>query len=235
MLLVMLLLFPSTNLLGHPEYAVRECAQQTLERLWPLSRPAILLARESDDPEIRLRVWRADMEGAKNRFGRHAHVGRGIMDRPGSGDKLLWLLKVQPDLVRWGMVDFALKDPSGNRMLALWLLASPFEENGELPWFPHDLHREFSQDTQLAQALCDLVDATWRDAAGDCLLLGCNPKYKTSQTHYLEGVDNVRFWLRGLPDPQGAAYNSQRLKDMRRLWNLFRDKGLTVPPRPVKM
>lgn len=213
--------------LGHQDFVVREAAQSALVRSWPLSRPAILAAMKSPDLEVRSRALEADRGGAA----RGGHVLRGILNRPEAKDRLAWLMKVQPSLVRWQMVDYALEDESGKRMLALWLIIAPFEDQDGLPWVPNAIHKEYWEDKELARALCDLVNDTWKSPDGERILLRCDPNVDAVKVDgYMGGLDNVRFWMRGLPDPQ-TLYGTW--EPTRRLWASLKKAGLEAPPAPT--
>lgn len=154
------------------------------------------------------------------------------MDRPSAGGRIDWLFGVQPSLVRWDMVDFALKDTSGERMVALWLLVSPCNnEAGGLPWLDDVWHKKYARHLGVRLALCELVQNAWKLPDGTDILLACDPRLGGRVADQgLCGVDNVRFWLRGLPDIQLAAgkYTNWQLEAMN-VWASRRNDGLNLP------
>ena len=116
-----------------------------------------------------------------------------------------WLAAVQPSLVRGPMLDFACGD--AKREHALWLILAPFPDADGLPWVPEAVHKAVAGDAELAGALCALVNHTWVGEDGDRILLACDPALKEVAGFgpwkgRMLGLDNARFWLRGLGDPQ---------------------------------
>lgn len=220
--------------LGADRFVAREAAQAALAAKWPLSRPLLLGGMRSPDPEIRHRAATADVQGANRVAGKHGRTLRGLMARPGASEWVGWLMTVQADLVRWDMVDYALADPTGKRVLALWLILAPFPDPDGNPWAPSAVHKAYCADAELARALCDLVNETWRYPDGERIWLACDPELKGVQgmKGYLGGLDNVRFWARGLPDPQ-----DYRAHDVtRKQWARAKDAGVTettelTPPK----
>jgi hypothetical protein len=217
--------------LGAPEWRTREAAEAALVRAWPLSRPALLGAMRSEDPEVRRRAVSADAAGARRVFGRRDRVVRGLLERRADWGRTVWLLGVQPDLVRWDMVDFALADRTGKRMLALWLLTAPFEEDDGMPWAPTAVHRAYAGDRALVAAFGELLDHTWSNADGTAIVIYAGEE----PGGYIFGLNEARFWLRRLPDPVDYEWTDVPMgkwPDARRKWAAEREPGLAVPDPP---
>lgn len=213
--------------LASADYRVREAATARLVRLWPLSAAALDAGHDSPDPEVRHRSQVA-LRTATAPF--RVALMPGVSRHP-------WLLKVQANLVRPDMVAFAAADKSGKRMLALWLILCPFDDAAGLPWVPAKIHAEYHADRELAAALCDLVNHSFAPPPGEPdIMLACDPRLKTNpMPKHLGGLDNVRFWARGLPDPgyYGSWAAHGRLDEVRALWAKAKRPGL-VPPAPPK-
>ena len=126
--------------LGASQYSWREFCQRGLELTWPLSRPGIVRASASGNPEVRRRALLADSAGAELWCGKGGRVVRLLLCVSKSQyEQAQWLLGVQWEFVRPDMVSYALEDPSGYRLMALWCLLAPFDEEGDMPTMPWKL------------------------------------------------------------------------------------------------
>ncbi len=217
--------FDLVKKLSDENYETREKSTKDLIKAYPLSRPAILIGCQSADPEIRNRCIIIDAKGATKLFGKQGKIFLGIEKRLKHKNRIDWLWKVQPDFVRWSMVDYALKDDSNKRMEALYLILCPFEDISGMPWFRTGLHQHYSKDKELIVALCDLVDDTWKWSDGSKVILACDPAHNQKGSDgMLLGLDNVRFWMRSLPDPSNLTINGERWNNIQKQWKEIKDE-----------
>lgn len=188
------LLGPLVGLLGNDDFPTRERAQAWLAAVWPLSDPALERGRRGANPEVRHRADRAIRAGAIRRFGHSAGVALGVWER---GDpSLLWLLAADPAAVRWDMVDAIRPGTREPDTVALKLVFLPYPETDGLPWLPHRHERPWAGGREVGRSLCRLTYAAF---PGD-YVLGCDERCGRPNERYLHGIQNVRFWVRGIPD-----------------------------------
>ncbi len=205
MFIAYLILAPcfSTANLDDPEYTIRDRAVRQLAQHWPLSHYVLLEARKSGSLHSQRLAREALVRGSNRLLGPFGYTVRGLMDREQHLGRIGWLMQVQPDLIRWPMVDFALDVDSRNntRLIALWLMLAPFPDNYDgLPYTPELIHKLLWDRRDVNQGFQDLMKNTWTNADGSGIQLAV-------VTGYIVGLEHARFWLRGLgdPNPWGAA------------------------------
>ncbi len=202
--------------LADESYYVRESSANILIAFWPLSRGAILIGKQSDNPEIRTRCIEIDAKGANNLFGKQGKIFLGIRQRGQHEERIKWLWKVQPEFVNFKMVDFCLEDNTGKRMQALYLFLCPFETGKELPHLPKEMHEKVYKDEKLIIAACDLINYSWQRKNG---IKVWNFDQKNPQ-HMINGINNARQWIRGL---NVMHYGMHDVKTMNKNWIKIKD------------
>jgi hypothetical protein len=193
--------------LSSSDYHTRERATSALVSTWPHSRALIRACCLSPNPEVRARAFDADNRGANAVFPGASATVRLVLDDPRVRTRAPWIVTVQLDIVRADVLRFALESPDQHRLTALWLIVAPLDDYSldGLPWATKGVHKRYSRDKAVCSALCEIVETFCVDADGMPPQLGCRPDLWNSldpwMSQHMLGLDNVRFWARGLSDP----------------------------------
>lgn len=216
--LVLLLLFgPLVDRLGHPDYRERVKVEKLCRAFWPLTDAALRRGVFSKSPQVQ-RSAPECLQRAKADNPTRMLLGF-VARRP----ELKFLLTVHPADINWSVVEYLAGKPKGR--LALYLLYHPNHTNN-LPWLDPKVRITHKDDKVLRQTLCDYAAHFYHDEQGKPMRLAMDPDIPADPAaDHLPGLENLRFMLRGLSDPQWLCWKCQGAVTLHEL------NQKTPPPR----